>query len=1088
MFCPLLKTVLVGLLLAGAGLASGAGFDRMKGVSADDDLVSGLLTDMKKEASDLDWLPHSVWLCVADWPGVEPIAKRNAVATGEAFAWKAEPLPAQREYGDITTAQEFPLRLAAKPKSAAAGPISARLAVPADGVYRLWFSYPALRGKTNPFRVDLSGANTASHTFGALALGDEQGSELEGRFPIRFETAGDRELPFTGPSLIWEYADLTLKKGMTDVALTPLSPGVLVECLFLSRSKSFPPSRNLEKDANTLTRHYLRYRYAGSKANALLFSSFIVYQWTHHQPDFDRHLYYGSVGAILSEAGKPAVPAGAWSAWVDATESMTSTGPYATDNLAVTDAGKKAVADGTVEIQLAWRPDSNAVLRTIRCPVSEGRTRYSLPTERLTYEAPAATNAAGAWGVRSAEYVARFRSEPEMLETVYGLIAAANLQESTQLPERIKFITSCRVLPGAQDELIPHLKKVGFNWLVGAKPELVRKHGLHPGGFTYHQSPGNTSDSHDPLDPTFEATVSAELKRRKALATEEDPDVGGSLDRVEYVKMGDEIGPVAPASFVNGLADCRLAFQAYLAGQLKERGEGPGFLGVTNLAEVEYRTELPPDAGRAQRRAYYFSRLYQWLLTDDFYVRYTRALKTLYPNALSWCNYTPGSFMHGGVMSSSDWFALSRGEGVGLAWGEDWLWGEQMAGVQTVGYYGAIVECAARKRKLPQGFFVVGRTGSLDRKALMLIARGHTLVYFYDWGPEFSRGAIDTFSHVPATYAQIGRVARAVGPADLILAEGKREPAKVALLYNQTQEFWRGAWADEHFDRLLTYLALQHAHLPVDVIVEEDLTAEGLKPYGTVFVQGLNMTRAGMGALADWVKAGGVLAAAAGTGMYDEFNEPSAAMTELAGVRQRLVAFSEGDLAPKEIPAVKPIDTLTLKESALTPAVALPVVGPKVVLESAAADAEVVGTYADGSAGAVVRSVGKGQVLLLGVLPGHLYRHNAPLDANGKPSTYTAERRAVIEKPARAGGGEGRVVYSEPLTEAILMEHESGLAVTLADFSEQPGKAATLAVTTARPVKEVVSTLRGPLVWKRDGDRVVVDCPVPETVDVIILR
>jgi hypothetical protein len=1075
------------LLLLAAGLASAAGFDRMKSVGADDDLVAGLLTDMKQGASDFDKLPDSVWLRVADWAGVEPVATRKTVKTDEVFAWKAEALPGQREYGDIMMSQEFPLRQAAKALGSK-GAIKARLAVPSDGAYRLWFSYPAMRGKANPFKVELTGANAAAHDFGAFAPGDSLGRELEERHPIRFETGGDRELPFTGPSMIWEFFDLDLKKGLTDVAVTPGAAGVQVECLFLTRSKSFTPARNLEKDANTLTRHYLRYRYAGGKASAVQLNSFIVYQWTHHQPNMDRHLYYGSVGDILSEAGKPVLPAGQWSAWVDATESMTSTGPYATDNLTLTDAAKQPVEEGVLEVQLAWYRDTNAVFRTIRCPVSEGKTRYSLPTESLTYEAPPATNlAAGVWGVRSADYAGRFRSEPEMLEVVYRYIAAANLSSPAVLPERIKFITSCRVLTGAQDALIPHLKNVGFNWLLDVGPALVEKHGLHPGGFLHYQAPGLMGDSHDPLDPAFEANVTAYLKRGLSRRADGEPDPG-DLDRVEFVKMGDEIGPVVPAPFVNGLTDDRLAFQAYLADQLKARGKGVEFLGVTNLADVEYRTELPPDAGKAQRRAYYFSRRYQWVLTDEYYVRYSRALNAVFPKAVTWCNYTPGSFMFAGVMSGSDWFALSRGRGVGLAWGEDWLGGESMAGVQTVGYYGAIVECAARKRNLPQGFFVVGRTGSLDRKALMLIARGHTLIYFYDWGPEFSRGAVDTFSHVPATYGQIGRAARAVGPADLILAEGKREPAKVALLYNETQEFWRGAWADAHFNRLLTYLALQHAHLPVDVILEEDLTAEGLASYKTVFVQGLNMTQSGMKALAEWVKAGGVLVAAAGTGLYDEFNEPSAAMTDLAGARQRLAAFSGGDLAPKEIPSNRPIDTLTLKVSELTPVAALAVVGPKVVLEPAAADAEVVGTYADGTAGAVMRPVGKGRVLLLGVLPGHLYRQNAPLDAAGHPTTYTAERRSVIEKPARAGAGEGRVTYSEPLTEAILVEHASGLAVTLADFSGKSNQVATLSVATARPVKDVVSTLRGKLEWKQANGVVTVACPVPETVDVVILR
>jgi hypothetical protein len=49
-------------------------------------------------------------------------------------------------------------------------------------------------------------------------------------------------------------------------------------------------------------------------------------------------------------------------------------------------------------------------------------------------------------------------------------------------------------------------------------------------------------------------------------------------------------------------------------------------------------------------------------------------------------------------------------------------------------------------------------------------------------------------------------------------------------------------------------------------------------------------------------------------------------------------------------------------------------------------------------------------------------------------------------------------------------------------------RASTLALACGREVREVISTMRGPLQWKKDGDRTVITCPVPEAVDVVILR
>jgi hypothetical protein len=1088
-----LELTLAASLIAGMGRAV-----EHWGGERDEAWMAELARDLTAEPADTERLRSSHLTFLSQWEGVEP-TDRRATGKDQAFGWKTAPMADQNEYGNIMQGQVYPKRLGATPAVPEPPPLFTWAAVPEADTWRVWISYVALRSSRHPFRLILSGANEGAWIFGDLVWDAVPGRELEQRLPVRFETEAERELPFTGPAVVWEFKDLPLKAGPTRFAIEgERGAQPVVEALFITRSRTFRPARHIEKEANTLTRHYFRYRYTGGegRVRSVRFKSFIRYQWYHYRPDFPRRLHYGSVGPIRAVGGGEIVPVGQWSDWTDATEAMTSTGPYCTDFLTVTDSvSKRPVSGGTVEIEWAWRPDSNTVLRAIRCPIWAGQTCYSLPTAHLTWRIETGTNAeTAAWGMRAADYCRLFRNESEMLEPVYAAIREAALDDSAALPVRIRFITGCHASPAVWDELIPQLKRLGFNWLVPVTGEWAARFGLHAGGFAYYQSPGHASGTHDPLDPTFERVIEAALKQaveRRVLASadgegEEEAVPPPAPEQVEYVKMGDEIGPVSSAPFVNGLADLRLAFEAFCREQAAERGAGVEFFGVREWSEVPCLDALPPDAGRLHRRAFYFSRLFHWALSDRYYAAYSRAIRKVFPNAVTWCNYTPGSFMHAGRMETSDWFALARGEGVGLAWGEDWLGGEQMAGVQTVGYYAAIVECAARKRNLPKGFFIVGRTGSVDRKAMMLVARGHTLLYFYDWGPEYTRGAVDTWSHIPSVYPQIGRVVRAVGPADRILAEGRREPARVAVLYNRTQEYWRGSWAGAHFNRLLLYLALQHAHLPTDVIIEEDLTAEGLAPYRVVFVQGLNMTRAGLRALREWVEKGGMVIAEAGTGWYDEFDEPMEEAENFFGARQRLAGLSEGGFAPAEISGHTPIDELTVSETSWTPARVLPVVGPKVVLEPLEG-AEVVGRYRDGTAGAVIRRQGQGKTLLWGVMLGHLYRQNAPLDENRKPTRYTAERRALIVKPVVAEGGNGRVAFSEPLTEAVLVEHETGLAICLSDFSERPGAEAVLRIKTDRPIKEIVSARDGPLSWRREGEQVVIRGRVPAPVDVVVL-
>lgn len=143
--------------------------------------------------------------------------------------------------------------------------------------------------------------------------------------------------------------------------------------------------------------------------------------------------------------------------------------------------------------------------------------------------------------------------------------------------------------------------------------------------------------------------------------------------------------------------------------------------------------------------------------------------------------------------------------------------------------------------------------------------------------------------------------------------------------------------------------------------------------------------------------------------------------------------------------------------------------------------------YADGSCAGVYREHGKGRVLLLGVMPGYLYAHNAPRDENNHPVNYTADRRELIVKAPRSVCPPS-VTHTEPLVEVARFDHEKGLAVIVTDLSYKPGSAGVLKVRTKREVKEVAASLAGRLAWRRVGDNIEVDCPVPSPVDVVILR
>jgi hypothetical protein len=150
----------------------------------------------------------------------------------------------------------------------------------------------------------------------------------------------------------------------------------------------------------------------------------------------------------------------------------------------------------------------------------------------------------------------------------------------------------------------------------------------------------------------------------------------------------------------------------------------------------------------------------------------------------------------------------------------------------------------------------------------------------------------------------------------------------------------------------------------------------------------------------------------------------------------------------------------------------------KFVLEPTTAKS--VASYASGPCAAAINTVGKGRTILLGFHPGQTYY------ANGKAA---GKARAWLAAPVLKRLGRQRVEFSHPASEATLFEHESGLAVMLASYGgPSPEGGSMLSVQTDREVKEVRSALRGPLEWKRVGDRIEIKSARLEPVDVVILK
>ena len=81
----------------------------------------------------------------------------------------------------------------------------------------------------------------------------------------------------------------------------------------------------------------------------------------------------------------------------------------------------------------------------------------------------------------------------------------------------------------------------------------------------------------------------------------------------------------------------------------------------------------------------------------------------------------------------------------------------------------------------------------------------------------------------------------------------------------------------QHFNTFLAakrglYIALQHAELAVDMVVEDDI-GPTLNSYKLIVLADTHVTNKAAAGLAAWVAAGGTLFATAGAGMFDELNK-----------------------------------------------------------------------------------------------------------------------------------------------------------------------------------------------------------------------
>ncbi len=1027
------------------------------------------LEEPGSESHDFDLLGESYLTEIATWPGV--VGAKEEAAEG----WKVVIEPGYDHLKSFVGRT----RLTVRPLSEAT--LESRVDVPEAASYRVWLCYLAGIGQGHPLHVEIGDAKLTYHERGLSS--HESGTDQEKSRPIRFESDIARLAPPRQPTLIWEYRDVELAAGRQPLRLRAKPGTVRVDALMITRSRDFRPSKALPLPDNTLGRTYLRFRVVeAEEAGEISFANNLTYHSPHALHGDTTDYWYWAIERELDRSphfgGEEDTPVklGEWSRWLDGSASLLSRGSFVTCHLTIKGAGGSM----RVEAQLAWYPHESAVAKTLEAPVAAGASRATLLLPLYLPRIPLvelSDDETIAWGMRDPGYLAAMRNSLDVVAEQQAVLAKLELPDAPKA-NALVLTTSANPDPAAATATAEMLRTMGLSHAWGLSATQLAAQGMRQETFTAHNDLLFHSGTHCPIDPLSRRNLRTHFER----TVEQLRSRGWEPEQVTKAKFGDEIGAIVSPVHINRCSDCLRRFHQYLG----EHFGDASFFGAASWEDVRLSSE---GESLFDRRLRYASGRFMADFTAEFYAVATEVIEELMPNCRTYCNFSPHPVIFGGTMNHADWFNLTRRGGTTLAWGEDWAsmsnWGFYM-GLQIVSYYASLVEAAARGSDGHGGFYAVWGNGHQQASC---ISRGLNTVVIYSYGPTYSLAdAANSWSDRHDRYGPIARGLRALGAGDIFLAEGEREAAPVAILYNRDHEVWHESHGQlMQSERASLLVGLSQANVPTAIAIEEDLLGEPPEAWKAIYVNGFNLSDELVEGLRRFAEAGGTVVFTGGAGMYDRFNSRGRLTADLLGVSARLTGASEGNYSPSKLEAHSPFDTLHFDDGG-----SWPIVGLRFALTPTGdVPLETLATYDDGTPALVRRTLGKGLVYTWGVLPGVLFRAMSPMANGDGKLTYSqyrredAERLALPVAPLAQARGHR---YSNHLVETRQYDRPEGSAILLNNFAYRPllEESLRLRWPANRPLGSLRAVHAGDLTFTREGDWIVAPLPLHHEIDLVL--
>jgi len=380
---------------------------------------------------------------------------------------------------------------------------------------------------------------------------------------------------------------------------------------------------------------------------------------------------------------------------------------------------------------------------------------------------------------------------------------------------------------------------------------------------------------------------------------------------------------------------------------------------------------------------------------------------------------------------------------------------------QWESYLADIGRGIATRHDMVQGCLVKPHRGAPAQRMLSVIARGTRAFEWYTYGPDYSKG--DSFSQSPELLEQVAQAARFLGKTESYLYAAKfASRPEVAFVTPRSSEIWSRVT-----DLSLTtfenakwvYLALMHAHVPVEVLSEQQLAEGKLDHYKVIYIPGAHLRRDSASAVRAWVRAGGTVWTDASGLSRDEANQPATAMNEMLGLANRQLeswgtceAYHAAELKAlneKNAPAGA---EFLWEKSKLHASIGRESLEPKT--------AEILATFADGKPAVTRNRYGKGQAIVAGIWSGLSYSAKVRRSDFDMRADFDPALCALIANPAIERQAYRPAIPSDPLVESVSLSKEDQRSIALINWAYTKAKG-DLTKGTLQPVQHLQVKLPG---------------------------